>query len=51
LARLNKLPEKAAGSKVQSVEALVDRVEALKGREKLEIMLIRPGETTHPRNC
>lgn len=36
------------GSKVESVEALVDCMEGLKGREKLEIMLIRPGRDDTP---
>jgi C-terminal processing protease CtpA/Prc len=36
------------GSKVQSVEALVDCVERLKGRDKLEIVLIRAGGDDTP---
>jgi C-terminal processing protease CtpA/Prc len=36
------------GSKVESVEALVDCMEALKGREKLEIVLIRAGRDDTP---
>jgi len=36
------------GTKVQSVEALVDCMEGLKGREKLEIVLIRPGRDDTP---
>jgi len=36
------------GSKVQSVEALAGCMEALKGRDKLEIVLIRPGGDDTP---
>jgi C-terminal processing protease CtpA/Prc len=36
------------GSKVESVEALADCMEVLKGRDKLEILLIRPGREDTP---
>jgi len=36
------------GTKVESVEALADCMEVLKGRDKLEILLIRPGRDDTP---
>lgn len=35
-------------TKVESVEALLDCVQRLKGREKLEILLMRPGRDNTP---